>query len=325
MNCHKKSSIILIFLLIHLAFFSQVILSIILKIFPNLKATHNVAFYQMIASCIFFLVPFIIYIFSKKLPLKNILLLKPISFKNILAIILLSITMQPFLSFINILTNTFAKNEIAAPISTLIQVPYWQVILTIAILPAILEELVFRGIFLKEYENCSFWYSIFFSGLFFGLMHLTITQLFYASIAGMIIAYLVKVTGSIWAGILSHFVLNGTQITLAYISNKILQNSTSINLKEEILNSVNSLNSATIFEKFISIFYMGIYFIISLPFLILAIYIFNKINKDNIKKIKEDDIFKKKNNPKIFNIYFVTAIIIYVSYFIFEYIALNIS
>lgn len=318
MNNHKKSSIIFILILIHLIFFSDLIIFGIINLFPKLANNENILFFQIIGSCIFFIIPFIIYKYFKRIPLNQILLLKPLSLKNIFVIIFLSIFMQPFLQLINVFTMLFAKNEIATTILSFLDAPYWQLLLAVAIFPAILEELIFRGLFIKEYENCSFWYSILFSGLFFGMMHLTLTQLFYATVAGVIMAYFVKITGSIWAGILSHFILNGNQITLAYISNKILKNINPISFKEEILNISASLESITLIEKALSILYSGIYFAISIPFLACGIYFFKKINKENIEKIKLEEPLKKQNNPKIFNIPFIIAIVIYILFIILK-------
>ncbi|MDE6181934.1 MAG: CPBP family intramembrane metalloprotease, partial [Eubacteriales bacterium] len=216
MNSHKKASFFMFLLLFHIAFISHSLILTIARIFPSIAMPKNSTFLQMIGSVIFFAIPVLIYAIIKKLPLNKILMLKPISLKNFFIIVFLSLFMQPFLQLISALTSLFAENELTDALNSFYQAPFWQVFLAVAIFPAILEEVIFRGVFSKEYEDCPFWFGVIFSGLFFGLMHLTITQLFYATIAGIILSILVKVTNSIWSSILAHFVLNGTQITISY-------------------------------------------------------------------------------------------------------------
>lgn len=309
MNSHKNASKVMLLLLIYLIFISNFIIFLIIKIFPFFQKQENVIFVQMLGSLIFFLIPLIIYSIAKREHLNNILLLKPLSIKNIFIIILLSLFMQPFLQLINAITSLFAENELTDTLIEYLKAPFWQLFLAIAIFPAILEEIVFRGIFIKEYKNCSFWYGVFFSGLFFGIMHLTITQLFYTTIAGMIMAILVKVTGSIWAGILSHFVLNGTQITLAFLSTKVVND-----FDSTISSSIQSLNTNIILTNIYLILYSLFWFAVSIPFFASIIYLFIKVNKKNIEIIKQEDIIKKQNNPKIFNIPFIILLIIYFLY-----------
>jgi len=49
------------------------------------------------------------------------------------------------------------------------------------------------------------------NGLFFGIIHLNPQQFSYAFVLGVIFAYMVYYTRSIWAGILPHFIFNASQ------------------------------------------------------------------------------------------------------------------
>ncbi|MDE6357047.1 MAG: CPBP family intramembrane metalloprotease, partial [Eubacteriales bacterium] len=281
MNSHKKASLIMLLLLIHLIFISKIIVMFIAVIFPSIAEPENSTFLQMIGSTVYFVIPLLIYMAVKKLPINKVLMLKPISLKNFFIIIFLSLVMQPLLQFINILTTTFNENELAPVLNMYLESSFWKLFLAVAVFPAVLEEVVFRGIFVKEYEDMPFWFGAIFSGIFFGIMHLTITQLFYAAVAGVIMAALVKVTGSIWAGILSHFVLNGTQITMAYFSKKIIPD-------EVYEESLNLVNQSTILEKIYLIAGSMMYLAFSLPFLATAIYLFVKVNREKIAIIKQE-------------------------------------
>ena len=314
MNSHKKASLIMLLLLLHFIFGNNILMFILIKIFPSIVKTPIT--YQMIGSIIIFIIPVIIYMLIEKVNLNKFLMLKPISLKNVVAIVILSITMQPLLQVINALTTIFSENTLSPVIASFLDAPFWQLILTVAVLPAFLEEIIFRGIFNKEYEKCPFWFGVIFSGIFFGMMHLTITQLFYAIIAGAIMSILVKVTGSIWSSILCHFILNGTQITLAYISSNIFEKVYNKNYEELVNNSMQLLETSGTLAKVQLIFVSLIDFALSLPFLIGAIYLFVKINKENINIIKKENLLKAENSPPIFNIFFIGCIIVYLGYFV---------
>jgi membrane protease YdiL (CAAX protease family) len=88
----------------------------------------------------------------------------------------------------------------------------------IALVPAVCEELFFRGIIQK------FAYSflqkpglaILLSGIVFALMHFTVYEFVPILLAGLLLAWVYQVTGSIWLNILLHFLNNGLQVLIAY-------------------------------------------------------------------------------------------------------------
>jgi membrane protease YdiL (CAAX protease family) len=90
--------------------------------------------------------------------------------------------------------------------------------LSIAILPAILEEFMFRGIILQSLRKYGDGLAILISAALFGLMHGNITQIPYAFIIGLIIGYFVVKQGSLWIGIFIHFFNNGIGAVASLIS-----------------------------------------------------------------------------------------------------------
>lgn len=89
---------------------------------------------------------------------------------------------------------------------------------TIAILPAISEELFFRGVLFrlsaKRYKNLVA--PILISALFFTILHGNVYGMPAIFIDGIILAVIYYLTGSLWCSILAHFVNNGVQVALAY-------------------------------------------------------------------------------------------------------------
>jgi sodium transport system permease protein len=88
--------------------------------------------------------------------------------------------------------------------------PLWQVLLLIALTPAICEELAFRGFILSGLRHMGHkWGAIVLASVFFGLAHGLLQQSLLTCAVGIIIGYVVVKTGSLWPGMLYHFCHNG--------------------------------------------------------------------------------------------------------------------
>lgn len=81
-------------------------------------------------------------------------------------------------------------------------------ILAYAVLPAICEEFVFRGILCHEYERGGVLRAIVFSSLFFGMLHFNIINLPVYLFAGAVLAMTLYATRSILGCVLAHFLYN---------------------------------------------------------------------------------------------------------------------
>ena len=95
-------------------------------------------------------------------------------------------------------------------------------ILAVAVLGPILEELVFRrvifGTLIKKYN---FWISAIVSGVVFAAIHLEFEHIILYTICGLVFAYLYHKTQSIWASIIAHVLLNSMVTVLQLNSDKI--------------------------------------------------------------------------------------------------------
>ncbi len=92
-------------------------------------------------------------------------------------------------------------------------------LLMIAILPAIGEELMFRGLFqrlLKDWLK-NIHVAIFISAFFFAAMHLQFYGFLPRMMLGILFGYLFFWTGSIWVPIFAHFINNGAAVVVSYL------------------------------------------------------------------------------------------------------------
>ena len=95
----------------------------------------------------------------------------------------------------------------------------WMALFVIALLPALFEELVFRGVILSATEkNMGTVKAMLVSSILFALLHGSIQGLPVQFALGMAIAYLTVKLDSIYAGMLYHFVHNGATVAMTYFS-----------------------------------------------------------------------------------------------------------
>jgi membrane protease YdiL (CAAX protease family) len=88
-------------------------------------------------------------------------------------------------------------------------------LILVAALPAVFEELTFRGILLGAYKD-SPKFGIFISSLLFALMHMNIQQFFYTFVGGLVFGYVVVKSRSIISSMIVHFCLNAFAVFRSY-------------------------------------------------------------------------------------------------------------
>ena len=97
-------------------------------------------------------------------------------------------------------------------------VPFVLYFLSSAVLPAIVEELVFRGAIMQSLRRFGDTFALFVSSLLFGLVHGNLVQAPMAFVTGLAISYFVLRTGSLRTGMAIHFVNNALAVVLSAIS-----------------------------------------------------------------------------------------------------------
>lgn len=89
-------------------------------------------------------------------------------------------------------------------------------VVTVAVLPAICEETMHRGLLLKGFSSLGIKHAVILSSLLFGLMHLNINQFFYATVLGFLIACSVIISKNIIPAIIIHFMNNFLSVYFSY-------------------------------------------------------------------------------------------------------------
>jgi len=114
------------------------------------------------------------------------------------------------------IASIFVTNPVSRFAEQLTSLPFFVGLLIIAVTPAICEEWIFRGYIQSHYSELPIRTTAIINGLFFGIIHLTLHQFPYAFLMGVIFAYMVYYTRSVYAGIWAHFAVNAMQFFLLY-------------------------------------------------------------------------------------------------------------
>lgn len=271
----------------------------------------------LIPQLIFLVIPIVLYFIITKESVKETLMLKRLDVINVFISIGIGLLIQPLLSFINILSQIFFKNQITTTIFSIVDLPLWLLLILVALLPAINEEFVTRGILVSNYKNVSIYKTALISGLSFGMLHLNGNQFSYAFVMGIILCLLVKITGSIYSSMIIHFMINGLQMVLVKVMMIFQQLFGQItDLDEVIQESLDNVGTQTILELLPGPLIMTLF---TLPVVYLLFRVAVKHNNKQYLFVKKDvnEIEQPEGKkPKIFDVYLISSIILFIAYVI---------
>ncbi|MDR1927810.1 MAG: CPBP family intramembrane metalloprotease [Oscillospiraceae bacterium] len=90
-------------------------------------------------------------------------------------------------------------------------------ILSTAIAPAVIEELLLRGVILQPLRRYGDAFAVLISALLFALLHQNLLQAPMAFISGLALGYAAVWSGSLWPGIILHFLNNAASVTITQL------------------------------------------------------------------------------------------------------------
>ena len=159
----------------------------------------------------------------RNLDLKEIFPFKKVKPTIVFRMFFLTIFLYLFLIPINSLVSTFILKNIPALEKLLDQIPtpsngieLVKSIFFIAVLPAIFEELFFRGFLFKSLEKFGVKSKIILSSLFFTFLHFNPLNFVGPLFIGMVYGYLRHRTDSIFPSMICHFFNNSLAVILSY-------------------------------------------------------------------------------------------------------------
>lgn len=165
------------------------------------------------------IVPVILYIVVTKQNFFEAIRLRKMNVWSVLLVIPLVYLIQPLLICINAFSMAFSTNVIADTMGSVVsETPYIVALSLMALLPALVEEITFRGVLLNSFHRDSNpWPAILFSAICFGCMHMNLNQMAYAFVLGILMGIILEATGSILSTMIVHFIFNGTSVSMLYL------------------------------------------------------------------------------------------------------------
>jgi len=155
-------------------------------------------------------------------PVQTLLLKRP-PLTASLAALLLAVTLHPAVNLLqSLVMRVYPISEQMADLLKQIKLDdgnLWISLLVIAVVPAICEELAFRGFILSGFRHLGRkWTAIILSSIFFGATHAIFQQSLVACLVGSLIAFIAIQSGSVLPGILFHIVHNSMALIVSRLT-----------------------------------------------------------------------------------------------------------
>jgi uncharacterized protein len=95
-------------------------------------------------------------------------------------------------------------------------------LLVIAVVPAIGEELLFRGVLQRLFQELTknIHLTVFLSAAIFSAIHMQFYGFLPRMFLGVLFGYMLVWTGNIWVPVLAHFINNGAAVFFAWLASK---------------------------------------------------------------------------------------------------------
>lgn len=142
------------------------------------------------------------------------------------------------------------------------------------VLPAFCEEFTHRGMLVDGYSKLGYKKAILFSALLFGLTHLNVEQFFYATIIGILLAFITMITGNIIPAMIIHFMNNAINVFIGFA---VVNFKTFANFYNSIFNAISQNNFIVVIS--------ALFFIISILLIILAWLVYMLFKKTTISEL----------------------------------------
>lgn len=175
----------------------------------------------LVISQLILIVPSVGYLYSTRQRYTTSIGLKKLSPVSVFLLFGFTLCMSPIMGLMNAFSRLYAVDSTTNIMSRITAGnPFLLSLICIAVIPAVFEESVYRGVFYQEYRKINPFGAIFFSALLFGLLHGNLNQFTYAFVMGIIMAFVIEATDSILSTMIIHFSTNGMSVVVLYALRK---------------------------------------------------------------------------------------------------------
>lgn len=199
---------------IPILFISYVVMSMLIGTIIGVTGINLPLWVNYILGEVLIVLPAVVYVILFKINIIKCMPYRKLKVTDGVLSLLIGYALIPLILFVSNLTTLFSTNYLQDSMSELTSYPFLVQLFLIAVVPAVVEEFVFRGLIYHSYRKNGILGAAVLSAVVFGFMHLNINQLSYALIMGVVFALMVEVTGSMYSAMLAHFAVNSYSITM---------------------------------------------------------------------------------------------------------------
>lgn len=233
--------------------------------YTNPEVIAGLKFFQLMSAIGVFIVPPILFgwIVYKK-PISALSLKNSSTPINWIMVFVVMVVSMPFLSWLVEFNQQLVLPEFLATIEQWMKqseqnaeaitkvfltfngfTSFLYVLLIVAVIPAIGEELLFRGVVQKIMVSWfkNYHVAIWVTAILFSALHMQFYGFLPRMLLGALFGYVFYWSGSLWLPILGHFINNGSVVFLTYLYPEMIEN-TEINLFDSELNWIANIVSA---------------------------------------------------------------------------------
>lgn len=193
-----------------------IILMYSLELIPNGVLTVNML---LVIPEIILLIPALVYVLVLRPNTVDDVNMSVVSPVTTILTVVLTFLILPLVMLINSVTSLFAENNVDIVLNTIVNMnPLWLNLVLLALLPAVVEEFIFRGLIFNGYKRRNPLMAILLSATLFGIIHMNFNQFSYAFVIGVIFGLMAYATGSLLPSIMSHFIINGTSVVISHMA-----------------------------------------------------------------------------------------------------------
>lgn len=212
-------------------------------------------------------------------------------------ILLMAIAVLIIASYINAVSMLFVQNTVA---STLAEAEghFLESILVYGILPAVVEEAMFRGCIYRGIKRKGI--AIVISALTFALLHMNFNQMSYAFVMGLLFAAFFMVTDNLSVPIAVHLLFNCSNVVMsAFWDQPLISWVIRCNIAGYAVFSPSFVNEAGVFQA--SIFLVGTFITGIVLFLVIGgLYFLEKRNRERNEEKEEVTVIRDWRPDKMF-------------------------
>lgn len=169
---------------------------------------------EICVSQVVLISPVVLLLIVKKMNPRKFLGLSAIGIVDMLFAYVAAYCLMPLIYFINYITTFFVKNYVNGMMMDIYSYPLVVQLVLLALLPALIEEFIFRGFFFGSYRRKNVLRAALMSGLLFGLVHLNLNQFAYAFVIGIAFCILYEAADNIILPITAHFAINANSVLM---------------------------------------------------------------------------------------------------------------